>query len=88
VGGGHCHEQKSERVPFIEKWRVKRGRIRCYLGEGGRLHGKPGTGNGTGEEGDECRGKEWDDHASIFSIIQEQKRGEGGQERMPRKPRR
>ena len=85
MGGGHCHEQKSERVP----WPVKRERIsRCYLGEGGRLHGKPGTDNGIGEEGDECRGKEWDDHASIFSIIQEQKRGEGGHERMPRKPRR
>lgn len=31
--------------------------IRCYLGEGGGLHGKVGA-DGTGEEGEECRGEE------------------------------
>jgi hypothetical protein len=32
--------------------------IRCYLGEDGRLHGKIGADDGTGEEDEECRDEE------------------------------
>jgi hypothetical protein len=32
--------------------------IRGYLGEGGRLHGKIGADDGTGEKDEECRDEE------------------------------
>ena len=32
--------------------------IRCYLGEGGRLHGNIGADDRTGEEDEECRDEE------------------------------
>jgi len=32
--------------------------VMCYLGKSGRLHGKVGADDGTGEEGEECRGEE------------------------------
>jgi hypothetical protein len=58
VGGGHCHDQKSEGGRLSKCGQLSVKEIRCYLGEGGRLHGKIGADDGTGEEDEECRDEE------------------------------
>lgn len=79
---GHCHDQKSERESFIvRRAQLSVKEIRCYLDEGGRLDGKIGADDRTGEE-DECRDEEWDEHASIFFYYTRQKEGgKGGRAR-------